>query len=123
VTTSFSKSQIDRLGMRLKSGAETEDDLRNLDQYRRSFGDAYSFVVGAVRTELRLKPTGRSAKSTTSIMQDIAGCRVLTRNLAQQDRTVARLRRLFAAEITIDRRAKPTHGYRAVHVIVPVEAS
>jgi putative GTP pyrophosphokinase len=90
MTTEMSKTQIDRLGDRLKKGNITEDDLRLLDQYRRSFTEAYEFVVGAIRKELSLEPTGRPAKSTTSIadklrresirltqIQDIAGCRLI----------------------------------------------
>ena len=36
-----SKTQVDRLGERFKSGAPDEADLRELDEYRRSFGDAF----------------------------------------------------------------------------------
>lgn len=49
----LSKTQIDRLGDRLKKGNISEADLRLLDQYRRSFSEAYEVVVGAIRTELR----------------------------------------------------------------------
>jgi hypothetical protein len=66
-----SKTQIDRLGNRLKSGNITEEDLRLLDQYRRSFADAYEMVVGLIRDKLRLEPTGRPAKSTTSIGREL----------------------------------------------------
>ena len=66
-----SKSQIDRLGNRLRKGDIEEADLRLLDDYRRSFGDAYELVVGAIQTELGLQPTGRPAKSTTSISEKL----------------------------------------------------
>jgi len=36
----ISKTQIDRLGDRLRKGNIHEDDLRLLDIYRRSFSDA-----------------------------------------------------------------------------------
>jgi len=81
-----SKTQIDRLGDRLRAGNINEEDLRMLDEYRRSFSDAYESVVSAIGNELSLQPTGRPAKSTTSItdkllresirlsqIQDIAG--------------------------------------------------
>ena len=126
-----SKTQIDRLGERLKKGDITEDDLRLLDAYRRSFAVAYNEVVGAVRKELALEPTGRTAKSTTSIsdklrresirltqIQDITGCRLIVADIAEQKRVVRALVSLFEQASVSDRREKPSHGYRAVHVIV-----
>lgn len=126
-----SKTQIDRLGNRLKSGIITEDDLRLLDQYRRSFANVYETVVGLIRDKLGLEPTGRPAKSTTSIadklkresirltqIQDIAGCRLIVADIAAQESVIQSLTGLFQQAIIVDRREKPSHGYRAVHVIV-----
>jgi ppGpp synthetase/RelA/SpoT-type nucleotidyltranferase len=131
MATNLSKTQIDRLGERLKKGDITEDDLRLLDAYRRSFADAYDDVVGAVRKELALEPTGRPAKSTTSIseklrresirltqIQDIAGCRLIVVDIADQNQVVQSLSCLFEHTTIVDRRHNPSHGYRAVHVIV-----
>src|SRR3989304_1925893 len=59
--TEFSKSKIDQLGKRLKDGRITEDDIRLLDGYRRSFGKAYGTVIDDVRQKLELSPTGRPA--------------------------------------------------------------
>ena len=59
-----SKTQLDRLGDRLRKDDISEADLRLLDQFRRSFSDAYETVVGRIRCELVLEPTGRPAKST-----------------------------------------------------------
>jgi len=53
-----------------------------------------------------------------SQVQDIAGCRVLVADLEEQDRLVAALSRTFPKITVVDRRTKPTHGYRAVHIIV-----
>ena len=130
-SSDLSKSQVDRLGDRLRKGDINEDDLRLLDSYRRSFTDAYEKVVGHIRDQLELEPTGRPAKSTTSIidklqresirlsqMQDIAGCRVIVPLLASQDEAVQRLKLLFDRVDFDDRRKKTSHGYRAVHVIV-----
>lgn len=127
----LSKSQIDRLGDRLRKHDITEADLRLLDSYRRSFADAYDYVVRQIRGQLRLEPTGRPAKSTTSIsdklrresirlsqMQDIAGCRLIVTNIATQDEVIEQLQTLFNKVLIVDRRAQPSHGYRAVHVIV-----
>ncbi len=128
----ISKTQIDRLGDRLKQGPHTERDLRLLDDYRRCFGEACEAVVRTIR-ELGEAPTARLAKSTLSIaeklrresvrlsqMQDIAGCRVVVPDIVQQDRFVASLRTAFPAAAVIDRRENPSYGYRAVHVIAEV---
>jgi putative GTP pyrophosphokinase len=56
----LSKTQVDRLGDRLKEGEPSEADLRLLDEYRRSFGEVYDFVVSAIRNDLHLEPN-RSA--------------------------------------------------------------
>jgi len=128
----FSKTQIDRLGDRLKGGPHAESDLRLLDDYRRSFGEAYEAVVLAIRQRGEL-PTGRPTKSTHSIveklhresirlsqMQDIAGCRVIVMNFVQQDEFVASLRTAFPEASVVDRRDKPSYGYRAVHIITEI---
>ena len=92
----FSKTQIDRLGDRLRAGSLTESDLIILDEYRRSFGEAYESVVRTIRQSLGLEPTGRPAKSTGSIseklrresirlsqIQDIAGCRIVVHDVLE----------------------------------------
>ena len=130
MTKGLSKTQGDRLGDRLRKGDISEADLRLLDQYRRSFTEAYEIVVGAIRRELGLEPTGRPAKSTTSIsdklrresirltqIQDIAGCRLIASDIAEQDMVVQSLGRLFEHITVVDHRHQPSHGYRAVHVI------
>ncbi|MBD0327118.1 MAG: hypothetical protein ICV68_11840, partial [Pyrinomonadaceae bacterium] len=131
MATELSKNQVDRLGERLKKGKISDDDLRLLDSYRRSFSEAYEFVAGAIRKELALEPTGRPAKSTTSItdklrresirltqIQDIAGCRLIVQDIAEQESVVQSLKSFFENTTIIDRREKPSHGYRAVHIIV-----
>lgn len=127
-----SKTQIDRLGDRLKGGSHTESDLRLLDDYRRSFGEAYEAVVRTIRQRGEF-PTGRLAKSTLSIveklrreslrlsqMQDIAGCRVVVVNVVEQEQFVASLKTDFSGASVIDRRDNPSYGYRAVHIIAEV---
>jgi putative GTP pyrophosphokinase len=111
-----------------------DDDLRALDEYRRSFAKAYETVVGTIRQRLSLEPTGRPAKSTASIveklkresirlvqMQDVAGCRIVVGEAVEQDRAVAELREVFQGAVIVDRRAKPSYGYRAVHVMVQID--
>jgi len=132
IKDAFSRTQIDRLGDRLKGGSHTESDLRLLDDYRRSFGEAYETVVRTLRQRGEV-PTGRLAKSTVSIaeklrresirlsqMQDIAGCRIVVGNVVEQEQLVASLKADFPGASLIDRRDHPSHGYRAVHVIAEI---
>ena len=131
----LSNTQIDRLGDRLRTQEVTEADLRLLDEHRASFSASYLRVVEIVRTQLGLNPTGRQAKTTESIiaklkresgiklsrMQDIAGCRIIVSNVISQDATTGWVRELFAKARIVDRREKPSHGYRAVHVVVNLD--
>ena len=129
----LSKTQIDRLGDRLREGSPTDADLISLDEYRLSFGTAYETVVRNVRQELHLEPTGRPAKSTSSLLdklnresirltqvQDIAGCRIIVNDILEQERVVNVLRSLFPQVSVVDRRDKSSYGYRAMHVIVNI---
>src|SRR5260370_40150528 len=130
-SSQLSKNQIDRLGARLRKGDISDDDLRLLDSYRRSFSEGYEDVVSRIRDELGLEPTGRPGKSTTSIieklrresvrlsqMQDIAGCRLTAADIVEQNDIASRLGSVFEKVTIVDRREHPSHGYRAVHVIV-----
>jgi ppGpp synthetase/RelA/SpoT-type nucleotidyltranferase len=145
VKNALSKTQIDRLGDRLKKGSHTEDDLRLLEDYRLSFGDAYNDVIRIIRERGQF-PTGRLAKSTFSIveklrresirlsqMQDIAGCRVVVEDINKQIRVVRLLKKRFPEAREINRgpiilpirrmmrgmpgESWPSSGYRAVHII------
>src|SRR5712664_2573173 len=66
-----SKTQIDRLGDRLKKGKIEEGDLRLLDRYRLSLTEAHEVVVRSIRNQLRLEPTVRPAKTRSSISQKL----------------------------------------------------
>lgn len=133
LTAKLSKTQVDRFGDRLREGSPTEPDLRLLDEYRRSFGEAYETVVRTIREQLHLEPTGRPAKSTSSLIeklhresirlsqvQDIAGCRVVVADVAEQEQVVVSLCAVFPGASVVDRRANPSYGYRAVHVIARI---
>lgn len=126
----MSRTQVDRLGDRLKHD-QVEADLRLLDQYRRSFREAHDTVVSTIVQQLALEPTSRPAKSNAAIidklhresirmsqMQDIAGCRLVVSDIVQQDRVVAAVCACFEGAEVIDRRKRPSHGYRAAHVVV-----
>jgi putative GTP pyrophosphokinase len=127
----ISNTQIDRLGDRLRSNEIMDADLQLLNDYRLSFAPAYEAVVDILRSALKLEPTGRPAKSTISIidklrreslrlrqMQDIAGCRVIVSDVGKQDEAVTWLTEAFPESSVADRRKSPSHGYRAVHVVV-----
>jgi putative GTP pyrophosphokinase len=127
----LSRTQIDKLGERLKKDEVSEEDLRLLDQFRQSFAASYQEVVEKITNELGLAPTGRLAKSTASIseklrresvrlnqIQDIAGCRIIVDNMEVQDQVVNAIRKLFDKVTVIDRRFRPSHGYRAVHLVI-----
>jgi len=130
----MSKTKVDLLGDRLRKGSFTEADLRLLDEYRRSFRTEYDTVIQVIRVQLGFEPTGRPAKSTSSIvekleretirlsqMQDIAGCRIVVDDVVVQERDIATLRRAFPEMTVVDRRVNPSHGYRAVHLVVRIE--
>lgn len=129
----LSRTQIDRLGDRFRTGEISEDDLRLLDEYRQSFTDAYQQVVAAVRT-FGLNATGRPLKTTASIVdklnresirlsqiQDIAGCRMIVANLIEQDTVTYNITAAFEDTTIFDRRDRPSHNYRAVHVVARVD--
>lgn len=132
----LSKTQIDRLGDRLRGDTITEQDLINLDEYRRSFGEAYEKVIRTIGEQLQIETTGRAAKSTASIveklrresirltqMQDIAGCRIIVPDLRDQDLAVASLQKVSPQTTIVDRREKPSYGYRAVHIIAKISGN
>jgi putative GTP pyrophosphokinase len=125
-----SKASVDRLGERLRVGINAED-LKLLDEYRLSFAPAYEVVRAKLRSIENILPSGRPAKSTTAIVdklrresirlsqvQDIAGCRIVVDSRAAQNSLTSALVDLFPVTHVSDRREKPSHGYRAVHVIV-----
>lgn len=116
MTTKLSNTQIDRLGNRIRRGSLVDSDLKSLDEYRRSFGDAYATVVQTIREQLHLEPTGRPAKSTTSIIeklrresirltqiQDVAGCRIIVTDVTEQERVVMSLSAAFPTAKSNDR--------------------
>lgn len=129
----LSNTQIDKLGSRLRSGEIDEASLRDLEEFRRLFSKSYSQVEDVLVNKMGLKITGRPSKSTVAIIdklkretirlsqvQDIAGCRVLVRGLADQDRLVENMQIMFSSPEVDDKRRVPTHGYRAIHVVVSI---
>lgn len=108
--------------------------LTKLEAYRSEFTTAYSYVDRILTDKLKLKVTGRPAKSTISIIeklkrirsrlsqvQDIAGCRVIVSTLSEQDLVVDSAKQWFKNVEVDDKRLKPMHGYQAIHLIVEHE--
>jgi putative GTP pyrophosphokinase len=133
---SLSRPQVDRLGRRLaERGLEgvSADDRAMLLEFRRSYDPAVREVVTRVGETLGVEPSSRPGKTPESIvaklrrggtklaqMQDIGGCRLRVGTRQEQDEAAARLMALFERHRVVDRRRRPSHGYRAVHVIVRV---
>jgi ppGpp synthetase/RelA/SpoT-type nucleotidyltranferase len=134
----LSRSRIDKLGRRLRRAgpnnlSDEERDL--LERLVAAHGTVLATVQLRLAKELdlpvtsRIKTTGtlveklqRSESMALSRMQDIAGARlVVEMNRTEQDKLVARIVELFPGADKRDRRAEPSHGYRAVHVIVQVD--
>ena len=127
----LSARETDRLGERIKGGDVTDQDRHLLEELRVSYLPAYQEVVGRIREVMGLHPSGRPDKRLESIvaklqreetslsqMQDIAGCRIVVEDWEQQNWVVQGLVQVFERTRVVDRRQKPRHGYRAVHVIV-----
>jgi ppGpp synthetase/RelA/SpoT-type nucleotidyltranferase len=124
----LSRAAVDELGDRLRIEV-TEVDLRLLDRHRRTYRSDYDHVVAVLRSEIGMEVSGRPAKSTAAIvdklnrssmrlsqMQDIAGCRTVVADVAEQDRLASVIEGKFPCVIS-DRRLQPSHGYRAVHLV------
>lgn len=70
--TNPSKSEIERLGVRLRESV-SPDDLRLLDTYHLSFASAYAEGLQAIKTTTGIERSGRPAKSTTAIVDKLSG--------------------------------------------------
>jgi ppGpp synthetase/RelA/SpoT-type nucleotidyltranferase len=109
----------------------SEADREILGAFRLSFTSAYQETFTLLHSRFGLQPTGRHPKTVASIvaklrrqpttrlsqMQDIAGCRIVIPGIETQDAVVSQIVELFSEVKVDDRRAKPSHGYRAVHLI------
>lgn len=138
----LSKTQVRRLGERLAAAEfPSEADLDLLAEYEASFQPALDSVGSELAKRYQVRATPRR-KSVTSIvgkirrehtrldrMQDIAGCRVVVGTISDQEALLERIAldsligagAWGASEIRVDdRREHPSHGYRAVHLIVTV---
>lgn len=102
-----------------------------LSEYQAEFEAAYAHVERILTEKLYLTITGRPAKSNISIIeklqriksrlsqiQDIAGCRAIVSSLTEQDDVVRAAQEWLPSVVVDDKRESPTHGYRAVHLLV-----
>ena len=128
-------SQVDRLGERLRQTTViSEDDLALLQRFRAEHEAALVEVqtrldhaipgvaqAARIKTIQTLHDKLRRQPTKLSRIQDIAGVRIVEEmDLATQDAMVAAILREFPGARAVDRRAYPTFGYRAVHVIVKI---
>lgn len=126
----FSKTQFDNLGNRLKKDPIQPDDLWLLEAFRDSFRPSFEAVRAVMESSLEVPVVGRTKsivaivaklrreRTRLSTMQDIAGCRILVKTPAQQNELDSRLKTLFVGCERNDRRTNPSFGYRALHLIV-----
>ncbi|SDQ54424.1 ppGpp synthetase catalytic domain-containing protein (RelA/SpoT-type nucleotidyltranferase) [Thermostaphylospora chromogena] len=134
----MSKRALDHLGERLAAhGRVTEEDAeeftRAIDAYQeallqvaRYLNDLGYLASTRIKTTTVLIDKLRRESSRLSQVQDLAGARVVVADRREQDEAVARIGAFFDQRggrpcRIKDRRANPSHGYRAVHVIVFVE--
>lgn len=128
----LSASQVRKLGDRLrKSESPSSEDRLLLQQVLLAHEAPMTEVARVLADELgyenttRLKTEGtlldklRREKSNLAKVDDIAGIRLhAVSNRVAQNEVVARIVERFPESEVKDRREKPSHGYRAVHVIV-----
>ncbi|MDO9355770.1 MAG: RelA/SpoT domain-containing protein [Solirubrobacteraceae bacterium] len=133
----LSRTQIEKLGKRLVAGDRPDpDDLLLLNELQLAYREVLATTVERVAAVVPYKPTSRvKTQSTTldklrlnggswlSSIQDLGGMRLVgsfDRN--GQDAVVGAIVDVFAdadrAPKVVDRRERPSSGYRAVHVVV-----
>lgn len=132
----ISGNQLDKLGKRLaQPGPISNDDYQLLAQVAEFYQAVTDKVQGRLQ-RLGFEPTTRGFKSTGTIVdklrrtrlklkdiQDLAGARiVVSGGRLDQDRAAGRIMQEFEdcpkPPLMIDRREKPSSGYRAVHIVV-----
>ncbi|MDE0470738.1 MAG: hypothetical protein OXH57_02260 [Ekhidna sp.] len=132
------KTQINKLGDRIRKGKTREGDEKLLDEFRSSYDEAFETISAEIKQIL--KPlsgkttlTNRQTKTSISIkeklirlkgrlseMQDIRGCRMVANDLAICDTVVEKIKKSKLNIVKVDNRNDDI-GYRAIHVIVTVK--
>ena len=126
---------VNQLGRRLRQSIEpTGDDLSQLRGVLEECASTLEIVASQLRDiglspTTRLKNTGtiiEKLKRETSLklskIHDLAGARIVRdMTLDEQDGVVSMITEIWPGAKVKDRRIFPTHGYRAVHVIVEID--
>ena len=125
----FRRAEIDRLGEAMRQRDLTDEEVDLYNAYRDSFRPALTSVLDvlndagappATEREKTIWSTVAKLRRSTarlSQVQDIAGCRVVVPLRRDQDELVERLTEAAPKWRLIDRRDRPSHGYRAVHLV------
>jgi hypothetical protein len=136
----LSKGEINRLGDRIRSnggladGADRELLERVLTEHLEVLSRAREIIVDGLYPR-PVDPTPRLKSDKTLVeklmnepgmelgrVQDIAGMRIVEDlTWDQQDELADDIARLFERARSVDRRADPRSGYRALHVVVSLE--
>lgn len=134
----MARASIDALGRRLaRSSIASPPDVEFLEQLQAEYSAALDPAVASIRSALApthgmasLAMTSRIKTPSTLIdklrrgtrlssVQDVIGVRIVgATGLRYQDDIAAVVASAFPSSKIVDRRARPTHGYRALHVIV-----
>lgn len=133
----MSRTAVDKLGKRLAAGDAVSDHdldllLEVLNAYQDALDETQTRLAGlGYHPTSRTKTTGvlidklRREHSSLKSVQDIAGTRIICADRMEQDDIVAAVALAFSdgsREPRVrDRRLEPSHGYRAVHVVVTVQ--
>ena len=129
----MTKSQINRLGERLRTASELgAETLSQLQQFRASY-DESMFRAQLLLKEAGLQATSRLKTINTIIEKlrrkgrawpDARYWRIAHRvegGPCAQDKIVNKILDMFPNAKVIDRRKSPKHGYRAIHVIAMLD--
>jgi ppGpp synthetase/RelA/SpoT-type nucleotidyltranferase len=130
----LTRSQINQLGRRIRDTEPiAEGDLRLLQQLIHDHASMLATVqrdlidlVGGITPTSRLKTIAtiadklrRQRSMAVSTMADIAGIRIVKdMDRDEQDQLVLEILSAIGPGEVVDRRRHPSHGYRAVHVVV-----
>jgi ppGpp synthetase/RelA/SpoT-type nucleotidyltranferase len=132
----MTKSQVNKLGdqIRAAGGTLSLEMLQRLQAFRATRDAPMRKAQALLREGIGVESTARLKTVNTLVeklcrektrlaeMQDIAGLRIVrAMTLAEQDALTQSVAELFPGAKVHDRRATPSHGYRAVHVIATVE--
>jgi ppGpp synthetase/RelA/SpoT-type nucleotidyltranferase len=128
----ISKSQLDKLGSRLRNSVDPDDeDLVLLNRYRKRFSAVNDTLISELQrlTHFAVESRHKSVPSIVaklrrrqparlSAIQDLAGARIIVPDLRAQDELVGKLVGRYPDATIDDKRAHPKFSYRSVHVVV-----